>query len=179
MEWLPSSWETPVQPTEGVGCQPGHTGAVPGPPGDRTSKGKGRKPRAEAVPWCFRRHSTQAISQLQLEAIVTLVSSLTSPHLCHPCTALKQSGHCSGQPPGWAVQHNTKPLAAGASLGHSPGHQGSPSWVGQCRLLLWGSSTPGCMECIFKRINLFFCICGHIFGWGSIVRRQIMQEIFS
>lgn len=28
------------------------------------------------VPWCFTRHLTQAISQLQIEAIVTLVSSL-------------------------------------------------------------------------------------------------------
>lgn len=139
----------------------------------QNQQGKGQEPRAEAVPWCFRRHSTQAISQLQLEAIVT------SPHLCHPCTALKQSGHCSGPASrlGCATQHEA--IVCRRLPRAEPRAPRIALLGGAVPAPALGSSTPGCMECIFKRINLFFCICGHIFGWGSIVRRQIMQEIFS
>lgn len=79
------------------------------------------------VPCCFKRHSTQAISQLQVEAIVTLVSSLTQQtsslpplHTAEAIRALLQAS------PRLSCEQNTKPLLAAASHGQSPGPKGSP-----------------------------------------------------
>lgn len=63
-------------------------------PGQDPSQEKGQEAQGTAL--VLQETLDTSNSQLQTEAILPLVSSLTSrPHLCHPCTPLKQSGHCS------------------------------------------------------------------------------------